>query len=92
MPGEGEIGCFFDEISNLVEPIERPAMGEQHCGERRHRKCRLDGERRRKRSETGGLGRLAMDGVVLPNGLARRETVKHLVHDLPVPIDFNQRE
>jgi hypothetical protein len=24
VPGEGEIGCLFDEISNL-EPIERPA-------------------------------------------------------------------
>jgi hypothetical protein len=23
--GEGEIGCLFDEISNLVEPIERSA-------------------------------------------------------------------
>jgi hypothetical protein len=23
--GEGEIGCLFDEISDLVEPIERPA-------------------------------------------------------------------
>jgi hypothetical protein len=21
---EGEIGCLFDEIQNLVEPIERP--------------------------------------------------------------------
>jgi hypothetical protein len=26
MPREGEIGCIFDEISNLVEPIERPPM------------------------------------------------------------------
>jgi hypothetical protein len=26
MPGEGEIGRLFDEISHLVEPIERPAM------------------------------------------------------------------
>jgi hypothetical protein len=26
MPGEGEIGFFFDEIRNLVEPIERPHM------------------------------------------------------------------
>jgi hypothetical protein len=34
---EGEIGCLFDEIQNLVEPIERRYMGEQHCGERRHR-------------------------------------------------------
>lgn len=25
MSGEGEIGCIFDEISNLVEPIERPS-------------------------------------------------------------------
>ena len=23
---EGEIGCVFDEIQNLVEPIERPDM------------------------------------------------------------------
>jgi hypothetical protein len=23
---EGEIGCLFDEIGNLVEPIERSAM------------------------------------------------------------------
>jgi hypothetical protein len=23
---EGDIGCLFDEISNLVEPIERPVM------------------------------------------------------------------
>jgi len=23
--GEGESGCLFDEISNLVEPIERSA-------------------------------------------------------------------
>jgi hypothetical protein len=26
VPYEGEIGCIFDEIRNLVEPIERPAM------------------------------------------------------------------
>jgi hypothetical protein len=26
MPGEGEVGCLFDEISNLVEPTERSAM------------------------------------------------------------------
>jgi len=31
---EGEVGCLFDKISNLVEPTERPAMGEQHCAER----------------------------------------------------------
>jgi hypothetical protein len=23
---KGEIGCLFDEIQNLVEPIERPRM------------------------------------------------------------------
>ena len=23
---EGEVGCFFDEIGNLVEPTERPDM------------------------------------------------------------------
>jgi hypothetical protein len=23
---EGEVGCLFDEIDNLVEPTERPAM------------------------------------------------------------------
>jgi len=34
MLGEGEIGWLFDENSNLVEPIERPVMGEQYCGER----------------------------------------------------------
>jgi hypothetical protein len=26
VPGEGEVGCLFDEIDNLVEPTERPAM------------------------------------------------------------------
>jgi hypothetical protein len=31
---KGEIGCLFDEIQNLVEPIERSARGERHCGER----------------------------------------------------------
>jgi hypothetical protein len=25
--GEGEGGCLFDEISNLVEPSERPGHG-----------------------------------------------------------------
>lgn len=25
-PGEGEIGCLFDEIVYFVEPIERPHM------------------------------------------------------------------
>jgi hypothetical protein len=45
--GEGEGGWFFDEIGNLVEPTERPHMGEQHCGERRHRKCRPVRERSR---------------------------------------------
>jgi len=33
---KGEIGCVFDKIQNLVEPIERLDMGEQYCGERRH--------------------------------------------------------
>jgi hypothetical protein len=28
---EGEIGCIFDEIQNLVEPIERPQRGESHA-------------------------------------------------------------
>jgi hypothetical protein len=32
--GEGEGGCIFDEITDLVKPTERPHMGEQHCGER----------------------------------------------------------
>jgi hypothetical protein len=35
-PGKGESGCLFDEISNLVEPIERSAKGEQYRGERRY--------------------------------------------------------
>ena len=26
VPGEGEVGCVFDEISILVEPTERSAM------------------------------------------------------------------
>jgi hypothetical protein len=26
VPGEGELGFLFDEISNLVEPSERPHM------------------------------------------------------------------
>ena len=25
-PGEGELGCLFDQISNLVEPSQRPHM------------------------------------------------------------------
>jgi hypothetical protein len=25
VPGESEIGCLFDEMKNLVEPIERSA-------------------------------------------------------------------
>jgi hypothetical protein len=33
---EGEGGYLFEEIPNLVEATERPHMGEQHCGERRH--------------------------------------------------------
>jgi hypothetical protein len=32
---EGEVGCVFEDISNLVEPTERSAMGEPHAGERR---------------------------------------------------------
>jgi len=40
-PGEGEGGCVFDKMGNLVGPTERPTMG-------------------------GGLGRLAIDGVVWP--------------------------
>jgi hypothetical protein len=48
MRAMGEGGCLFDEISNLVEPTERRHTGEQHCGERRHRKCRPV----RKRSRT----------------------------------------
>jgi hypothetical protein len=44
MPGEGEIGCLFDEIQNLVEPIERSAMdlakgGADH--KKSHRKQRF---------------------------------------------------
>lgn len=35
LPGEGEVGCVSEEISNLVEPTERSAMGEPHAGERR---------------------------------------------------------
>jgi len=31
VPGEGESGCLFDEIQNLVEPIERSAMGQSHA-------------------------------------------------------------
>jgi hypothetical protein len=34
LSSEGESGCLFDEIQNLIEPIERSARGEQHCGER----------------------------------------------------------
>jgi hypothetical protein len=29
MPGEGEDGCLFDEVQNLVEPDERPVMDDR---------------------------------------------------------------
>jgi hypothetical protein len=29
VPREGEDGCLFDEIQNLVEPDERPVMDDQ---------------------------------------------------------------
>jgi hypothetical protein len=74
MPGEGEIGRLFDEILNLVEPIERPAMGDQHCGERRYTEVSA-GPRAQQDSvaKRRGLGRLAKDGVELPNGPADEE-------------------
>jgi hypothetical protein len=46
VPGEGERGCLFDEIQNLVEPIERSARGVAR-DERRFRKYRLVRERSR---------------------------------------------
>jgi hypothetical protein len=38
------------------DSLERPHKGEQHCGERRHRKWRLVREQSRKRSETVQAG------------------------------------
>jgi hypothetical protein len=32
---------FFSTCQCRVEPAKRHYMGEQHCGERRHRECRL---------------------------------------------------
>jgi hypothetical protein len=52
-PGEGKVGCVFDEISNLVEPTERQHMGEPHAGERRHWKSRQVRKRSRKAERRG---------------------------------------
>jgi TonB family protein len=51
VPGEGKVGCLFDEIGNLVEPTERLHMDVQ-AGLNSHgwrgvaRTARLDGEHR----------------------------------------------
>ena len=52
-PVEGEAGFHFDEIGNLVEPAERPAMGEPHAGERPHMNVRA-GPRAQQDSDASG--------------------------------------
>ena len=55
---EGEVGCFFDEIGNLVEPTERPDMGEPHAGERRDMEGAAGpGAKQDCAATRGGLGR-----------------------------------
>ena len=71
VPGEGEGGWVFDEMGNLVEPTERPTMGEPNAGGRRDMDVVAGAGARPDCAATrGGLGRLAMDGVMSPNGPA----------------------
>ena len=53
---EGEIGCVFDEIKNLVEPIERRAM-EGPAGPQRGRMPKRSGRSRASGSPSPGEGR-----------------------------------
>jgi len=66
MPGEGESGCIFDEIQDLVEPIERSARGESHATNANTRSIGRSVSGAGKRSEGAELGRLAKDGVMSP--------------------------